>query len=161
MQPMSNKMVRPFSSAPFSLPPLPYSKNALAPHISEETLSFHHEKHHQTYVTKLNGFVKDQPALAGKSLEEFIKTAAGGVFNNAAQIWNHTFYWSCLSPNGGGVPKGAIGDLITKQYGSFDKFKEEFTSNCVNHFGSGWVWLMKEGNALKIVQTHDAGCPIA
>merc|ERR1712070_931239 len=123
---MNRRLARGVSSGPHVLPELPYAKNALAPHISEETLSFHYGKHHQTYVTKLNGLVEGTD-LASKSLEDIIKTSSGGVFNNAAQIWNHTFYWHCLAPNGGGAPSGAIGDKINSQWGSFEKFQEDFT----------------------------------
>lgn len=151
-------VVRGFSS--HVLPPLPFAKNALAPHISEETLSFHYDKHHQTYVTKLNALVEGTE-MASKSLEDIIKSSSGGVFNNAAQIWNHTFYWNSLSPNGGGAPSGAIGDLIARDFGSFDKFKAEFTDNCINHFGSGWVFLCQKGDGkLVITQHHDAGSPL-
>jgi len=157
---MSLRLARGFSSGPHSLPALPYAKTALAPHISEETLSFHYEKHHQTYVTKLNGLVEGTD-MATKSLEDIIKSSSGGIFNNAAQIWNHTFYWNSLSPNGGGEPTGAIADLINRDFGSFEEFKKQFSDNCVNHFGSGWVFLNQDANGkLVISQQHDAACPI-
>ncbi|WP_250464527.1 superoxide dismutase [Fe] [Microbulbifer litoralis] len=144
----------------FELPDLPYAKNALEPHISEETLEYHYGKHHQTYVTKLNGLLEGTPD-ADKSLEEVIKSASGGVFNNAAQVWNHTFYWNCLSPNGGGEATGAVAEAINKAFGSFDKFKEEFTNSAVNNFGSGWTWLVKKGDgSVAIVNTSNAGTPL-
>lgn len=160
---LSSTVVRGFSGgAAHVLPPLPYEKSALAPHISEETLSFHYGKHHQAYVTKLNGFVAADASLASKSLEEIIKSSSGGVFNNAAQIWNHTFYWHSLSPNGGGAPTGKIADAIQRDFGGFDAFQSEFTDNCVNHFGSGWVFLLQDRatGKLRIQQQHDAGCPL-
>ena len=142
------------------LPALPYAKDALAPHISEETLEFHYGKHHQTYVTKLNGLIPGTE-FEGKSLEDIVKTSSGGVFNNAAQIWNHTFYWNCLSPNGGGAASGALGDAITAEFGSFDAFKEAFTASAINNFGSSWTWLVKsEDGSLKIVNTSNAATPL-
>ena len=145
----------------FELPALPYAKDALEPHISAETLDFHHGKHHNTYVTKLNGLLPGSN-FEGKTLEEIIKTApAGGVFNNAAQIWNHTFYWHSLSPNGGGAPTGAIADAINSKWGSFDKFKEAFNDKAVNNFGSSWTWLVKNADgSLDIVNTSNAGTPM-
>lgn len=144
----------------FELPALPYAKDALAPHISAETLEFHYGKHHQTYVDKLNGLVKGTDN-EGKSLEDIIKSAGPGpVFNNAAQVWNHTFYWHSLSPNGGGEPTGALADAIKAKWGSFDKFKEEFSNSAANNFGSGWTWLVKNGNELEIVNTSNAATPI-
>lgn len=145
----------------FELPPLPYAKDALEPHISSETLDFHHGKHHNTYVTKLNGLVPGTE-YEGKSLEEIITSApAGGVFNNAAQIWNHTFYWHCLSPNGGGEPTGAAADAINAAFGSFDDFKAKFTDSAVNNFGSSWTWLVKNSDgSVEIVNTSNAGCPL-
>jgi len=144
----------------FELPELPYAKNALEPHISEETLEYHYGKHHKTYVDKLNGLLEGS-ADADKSLEDVIKTSSGGVFNNAAQIWNHTFYWNCLSPNGGGAPTGAVAEAIEKAFGSFDKFKEEFTTSAVNNFGSGWTWLVKKSDgSVAIVNTSNAGTPL-
>ena len=122
----------------FELPALPYAQDALEPHISAETLEYHHGKHHKTYVDKLNGLVEGTD-LASKSLEEVVKTSDGGVFNNAAQIWNHTFYWNCLSPNGGGDASGAVGEAINAAFGSFDAFKEAFTNSAIGNFGSGWT----------------------
>jgi Fe-Mn family superoxide dismutase len=144
----------------FELPPLPYEQNALEPHISAETLEFHYGKHHKSYVDKLNGLVGGTD-MENKSLEEVVKAADGGVFNNAAQIWNHTFYWHCLSPNGGGAPSGKLGEAIDAAFGSFDKFKEEFTNSAVNNFGSGWTWLVQKGDgSVAIVNTSNAGCPL-
>ncbi len=145
----------------FELPALPYEGNALEPHISAETLSFHHGKHHNTYVTNLNNLVPGTE-FEGKSLEEIIKSApAGGVFNNAAQIWNHTFYWNSLSPNGGGEPSGAVADAINKAFGSFAEFKEKFSTSAATNFGSGWTWLVKNADgSVEIVNTSNAGCPL-
>jgi len=147
---------------PFTCPDLPYAYNALKDKgLSEETLKFHHDKHHAGYVTKLNALTASMPDLQSKSLEELIKTQKGGIFNCAAQTWNHTFYWNCLSPNGGGAPTDPIKSKINAKWGDFDKFKEAFTNAAVNHFGSGWAWLVKEANGdLAIVDTHDAACPI-
>lgn len=144
----------------FELPALPYEKNALEPHISQETLEFHHGKHHNTYVQKLNGLVEGTD-LENKSLEEIIKTSEGGVFNNAAQIWNHTFYWNSLSPNGGGEPTGALADAINAAFGSFADFQAQFNDKAVNNFGSSWTWLVKKADgSLDIVNTSNAGTPI-
>ncbi|RXJ73607.1 superoxide dismutase [Fe] [Veronia nyctiphanis] len=144
----------------FQLPALPYEKNALEPHISAETLDYHHGKHHNTYVVKLNGLVEGTE-LESKSLEELIKTSTGGVFNNAAQIWNHTFYWHCLSPNGGGEPTGDVADAIAKSFGSFDDFKAKFTDSAINNFGSSWTWLVKKADGtLDIVNTSNAATPL-
>ena len=144
----------------FELPALPYEKNALEPHISAETLEYHHGKHHKTYVDKLNGLVEGTDN-AGKSLEEIIKSSSGGLFNNAAQVWNHTFYWNCLSPNGGGEPTGAVAEAINKKFGSFEKFKEEFTNHAINNFASGWTWLVKtQDGGVEIVDTDDAETPL-
>ncbi|MBP0049604.1 superoxide dismutase [Fe] [Marinobacterium sp. AK62] len=145
----------------FELPALPYAKDALEPHISQETLEYHHGKHHNTYVVKLNGLVPGTE-FEGKSLEEIIKSApAGGIFNNAAQVWNHTFYWHCLSPNGGGAPTGAIADAIAAKWGSFEKFQEAFNDKAVNNFGSSWTWLVKNADGtLDIVNTSNAGTPM-
>jgi Fe-Mn family superoxide dismutase len=145
----------------FELPALPYAKNALEPHISQETLEYHHDKHHNAYVTKLNALTEGT-ADAGKSLEAIIKTAKGGLFNQAAQVWNHTFYWNSLSPNGGGQPKGALAAAINKAFGSFDKFKEEFSAKAAGNFGSGWTWLVKNSDgSVEVVNTDDADTPIA
>ncbi|WP_417582417.1 Fe-Mn family superoxide dismutase [Nitrincola sp.] len=145
----------------FELPALPYAKDALEPHISAETLEFHYGKHHNTYVVKLNGLVPGTE-FEGKSLEEVIKAApAGPVFNNAAQVWNHTFYWHCLSPNGGGAATGALADAINAKWGSFEKFQEEFNDRAVNNFGSSWTWLVKNADgSLEIVNTSNAGTPM-
>ncbi|BAX53686.1 TPA: superoxide dismutase [Fe] [Photobacterium damselae] len=144
----------------FELPALPYAKDALEPHISAETLEYHYGKHHNTYVVKLNGLVEGTD-LADKSLEEIIKSSAGGVFNNAAQVWNHTFYWHCLSPNAGGEPTGEVAEAINKAFGSFEAFKAQFTDSAVNNFGSGWTWLVKNTDGtLAIMNTSNAGCPI-
>ena len=144
----------------FQLPELPYAKNALEPHISAETLDYHHGKHHNTYVTKLNGLIEGTE-LETKSLEEIVKTSTGGVFNNAAQIWNHTFYWHCLSPNGGGEPTGALADAIISTFGSFEAFKAKFTESAINNFGSSWTWLVKkEDGTLDIINTSNAATPL-
>jgi len=141
----------------FTLPDLPYPKDALAPHISEETLNFHHGAHHKTYVTNLNNLVKGTEN-ENKTLEELIKSSSGPLFNNAAQTWNHTFYWHSLSPNGGGEPDGAVKDAIVATWGSFDTFKQEFGKKATGHFASGWAWLVlnKETHKVEIVDTHDA-----
>lgn len=144
----------------FELPALPYEKNALEPHISAETLEYHYGKHHATYVTKLNGLVEGTD-MANKSLEEIVKSSEGGVFNNAAQIWNHTFYWNSLSPNGGGEPTGALADAINTKWGSFADFKAALNDKAVNNFGSSWTWLVKTADgSLDIVNTSNAGTPI-
>ncbi|AHE65691.1 superoxide dismutase [Legionella oakridgensis] len=144
----------------FTLPSLPYAKNALAPHISEETLEYHYGKHHQTYVNNLNKLVENTE-FAAKSLEDIIKKSSGGLFNNAAQVWNHTFYWHCMSPNGGGEPSGKLADAINKAFGSFAKFKEQFTNTAATTFGSGWAWLVQDSDAhLKIISTSNAGTPM-
>lgn len=143
------------------LPNLPYAGDALEPYISAETLEFHHGKHHATYVTKLNGLIPGTE-FENASLEEIItKAPAGPVFNNAAQIWNHSFYWNCLAPNAGGAPSGALADAINATFGSFEAFKAELTDKSVNLFGSGWSWLVKDGAGnLSIIQTSNAGCPL-
>jgi Fe-Mn family superoxide dismutase len=144
----------------FELPPLPYANNALEPHISAETLEFHHGKHHATYVTKLNGLVEGTD-LADKSLEELVRTTEGGIFNNAAQIWNHTFYWHCLSPNGGGEPSGDLAAAITATWGSFADFQAALNDKAVNNFGSSWTWLVKKADgSLDIVNTSNAATPL-
>ena len=144
----------------FELPALPYPKDALAPHISAETIDFHHGKHHKTYVDKLNGLIPGTE-FEGKSLEDIIKSSSGPVFNNAAQIWNHTFYWHSLSPTGGGAPIGAVAEAINKAFGSFDKFKEDFTNSAINNFGSSWTWLVKKADgSVAIVNTSNAATPL-
>src|ERR1700726_1258221 len=143
-----------------TLPALPYELDALAPTISKETLEFHYGKHHQTYVTNLNNLIKGTE-FENASLEEIVKKASGGVFNNAAQIWNHTFFWNSLSPKGGGAPAGALADAINAKYGSYDKFKEEFTKVATGTFGSGWTWLVKKADgSLDIVSTSNAATPL-
>lgn len=150
------------SSAPFVLPGLPYPISALEPHISKETLEFHHGKHHKTYVDNLNKFVSGDKSLAGKNLEDLIMSVPNGpVFNNAAQIWNHTFYWNSMSPNGGGRPSKPLADAIDSSFGSFDSFKEKFSAAATGHFGSGWAWLVKGNDGkLSIKQTHDGSTPM-
>ena len=144
----------------FELPPLPYAQNALEPHISAETLEYHYGKHHSTYVANLNKLTEGTDN-AGKSLEEIIKSASDGLFNNAAQVWNHTFYWNCMSPSGGGSPTGALAAAIDDAFGSFDAFKEKFSTSAGTNFGSGWTWLVKDtAGKLAIVNTSNAGCPI-
>ena len=149
---------------PFELPPLPWSDDALDPHISANTIGFHYGKHHQGYVTKLNAAVEGSP-YAEKNLEAVIRETAGdstkqGIFNNAAQIWNHTFFWNSLAPKGGGAPTGTLAAAIGESFGGFDKFKEEFTSKAGALFGSGWCWLVSKGGKLQVVQTFNAGTPI-
>ncbi|MCL6417544.1 superoxide dismutase [Fe] [Aestuariirhabdus sp. Z084] len=142
------------------LPALPYEKNALEPHISQETLEFHYGKHHNTYVVKLNGLIEGTD-FEGKDLETIVKSSDGGVFNNAAQIWNHTFYWNSLSPNGGGAPSGPLADAINATFGSFEAFQEKFTESAVNNFGSSWTWLVKNADgSLAIVNTSNAATPL-
>jgi len=145
----------------FELPPLPYAKDALQPHISAETLEYHHGKHHNTYVVKLNGLLPGTE-FENKTLEQIITSApAGGVFNNAAQIWNHTFYWNSLSPNGGGEPTGAVATAINNAFGSFAEFQAKFTDSAINNFCSSWTWLVKNADgSLAIVNTSNAGCPL-
>ena len=138
------------------LPALPYAMDALSPHISKETLEFHYGKHHQTYVTNLNNLIKGTE-FENASLEEIVKKSSAGVFNNAAQIWNHTFYWNSLSPSGCGAPSGALANAINAKWGSFDAFKEAFTKSAVGNFGSSWTWLVKKADgALDIVNTSNA-----
>ena len=141
----------------FTLPALPYELNALEPHISKETLEYHYGKHHQAYVTNLNNLVAGTE-FENVSLEDVVKKSSGGVFNNAAQVWNHTFYWNSLSPKGGGAPTGKLADAINAKWGSFDAFKEAFTKSAVGNFGSGWTWLVKKADgSLDIVNTSNAG----
>ena len=143
----------------FTLPELPYSKDALAPHISAETLEYHHGKHHKAYVDNLNKLLDGKPE-ASKTLEEVIMSSEGPVFNNAAQVWNHTFYWSSMKPKGGGAPTGDLAAAITRDFGSFDKFKEEFTQAGITQFGSGWAWLVLEKDKLKVTKTPNADLPM-
>lgn len=143
----------------FTLPNLPYPKDALAPHMSAETMEYHHGKHHNAYVTNLNKLLEGKPE-ANKSLEEIIMSSEGGVFNNAAQVWNHTFFWSCLKPNGGGQPTGDLLAAINRDFGSFDKLKEEFTAAATTQFGSGWAWLVVDGGKLAVMKTANADLPM-
>ncbi|MDB5219180.1 MAG: Superoxide dismutase [Myxococcaceae bacterium] len=143
----------------FTLPELPYAKDALSPHISAETLEYHHGKHHKAYVDKLNELLAGKPE-ASKSLEEVIMSSEGPVFNNAAQIWNHTFYWSSMKAKGGGEPTGDLAAAITRDFGGFDKFKTEFTQAGITQFGSGWAWLVLEGGKLKVTKTPNADLPM-
>ena len=144
-----------------TLPPLPYSHDALAPHMSRETLEYHHDKHHNAYVTQLNNLQKGTE-FESLSLEEIIKKASPGpIYNNAAQIWNHTFFWNCLKPGGGGEPKGALADAITAKWGSFAAFKEAFQKSAVGNFGSSWTWLVKKPDgSVDIVNMGPAGTPL-
>ena len=149
----------------FTLPPLPYAEDGLAPVISANTLTFHHGKHHKTYVDNLNNLIKGSD-LEGKSLEEIVQATAGkpdkaSIFNNAAQVWNHAFYWMSMRPKGGGAPTGRIADLINQSYGNYDTFKKELSQACVTQFGSGWGWVVLEGNSVKIQKTGNADTPIA
>jgi len=142
------------------LPPLPYELDALAPSISKETLEFHHGKHHQAYVTNLNNLIKGTE-FENMSLEEIIKKSTGGIFNNSAQVWNHTFYWNCMAPKAGGEPTGALADAISKKWGGFPAFKEAFNKSAAANFGSGWTWLVKKSDgSLDIVNTSNAGTPL-
>jgi len=142
------------------LPELPFAKDALVPYISVETLEYHYGKHHKTYVDNLNKLIPGT-AFENSSLEDIIRKASGGIFNNAAQVWNHTFYWNCLSPKGGGEPSGALALAITRDFGSFTQFKEKFTNAAVTLFGSGWAWLVKNNDgSLAIEATSKAGNPL-
>jgi Fe-Mn family superoxide dismutase len=149
----------------FELPDLPFASDALEPHISANTLGFHHGKHHAAYVANLNNLIKDTD-LAGNPLEEIIMAVAGdaqkaGIFNNAAQVWNHTFYWNSMKPGGGGAPTGAIADKITQDFGSYDEFAAQFKNAGITQFGSGWTWLVLDGGKLKITKTANADLPMA
>jgi Fe-Mn family superoxide dismutase len=152
----------------YQLAPLPYGYNALEPHISAKTLEFHHDKHHAKYVNTFNEMAEKQ-GMASKSIEEVIKETysadatkpQSGIFNNAAQAWNHTFYWNCMKPGGGGMPTGALADKINADFGSFDKFKEEFLAAGGTQFGSGWAWLVLDNGTLKVTKTPDAVNPMA
>ena len=143
----------------FSLPDLPYAKDALAPHLSAETLELHHGKHHNAYVVNLNKLLEGKPE-ADKSLEEVISSSEGPVFNNAAQVWNHTFYWSCMKPGGGGEPTGELLSAMERDFGSFAKFKEQFVAAATTQFGSGWAWLVLEGGKLSVTKTGNADLPM-
>ncbi|MDX1251666.1 MAG: superoxide dismutase [Fe] [Gammaproteobacteria bacterium] len=143
-----------------TLPELPYAKNALEPHISAETIEYHYGKHHQAYVNNLNNLVPGTE-FENMTLEEIVMKSTGGIFNNAAQVWNHTFYWHCLSPNGGGEPGGALRDAIDKAFGSFEEFKKKFTQTAITTFGSGWAWLVQnKDGSLAIVSTGNAATPM-
>ena len=142
-----------------TLPDLPYEKNALEPHISAETLEFHHGKHHNAYVTNLNKLISGTPHEQNP-LEDIITSSEGGTFNNAAQVWNHTFYWKSLSPRGGGEPTGPLSDAIKRDFGSFAKFKEAFADAAATQFGSGWAWLVLDGGKLKVAKTANADLPM-
>jgi Fe-Mn family superoxide dismutase len=145
---------------PFELPPLPYAKDALAPHLSVEHFDFHHGKHHKAYLDKLNELTAGKPEEK-KSLEELVKTTEGVLFNQAAQVWNHTFYWNSMKPKGGGAPSGALADAIKRDFGSFDDFKKKFTEAGMTQFGSGWAWLVKGADGkLKVSKTANAECPL-
>lgn len=142
------------------LPPLPYPREALVPHMSAETFDYHYAKHHQAYVTNLNNLIKGTE-FEKATLEEIIKKAAGGIYNNAAQVSNHTFFWSCMKPQGGGAPTGALADAINKKWGSLDEFKKAFQTSAVGNFGSGWTWLVKKADgSLDIVNLGAAGTPL-
>jgi Fe-Mn family superoxide dismutase len=143
----------------FELPPLPYPKDALAPLISAETFDYHHGKHHAAYVTNLNAAIAGTPNEK-KSLEEIILGADGPLFNNSAQVWNHTFFWNCMKPKGGGKPSGDVASAIERDFGGFDKFREQFVQAAVKQFGSGWAWLVAEGGKLKITSTANADLPM-
>ncbi len=143
----------------FELPQLPDEKNALEPHMSAETFEYHHGKHHAGYVSKLNAAIEGTPH-AGKSLEDLVKSADGGLFNNAAQHFNHSFFWKCMKPGGGGEPTGALADAIKRDFGDFAKFKEAFSNAAATQFGSGWAWLVAKGGKLEIMKTANAGCPL-
>jgi superoxide dismutase, Fe-Mn family len=142
------------------LPKLPYAENALEPHISAETLQYHYGKHHAAYVDKLNGLIPGTD-FESSTLEEIIMKASGGIFNNASQVWNHTFYWNCLSPNGGGAPSGDLANAINKTFDSFDAFKEKFSNSAVSNFGSGWTWLVRNTDGgIEILNTSNAANPM-
>ena len=142
------------------LPPLPYAMDALAPHVSKETLEYHYGKHHQAYVTNLSNLIKGTE-FENMALEDIVRKSSGGVFNNAAQVWNHTFFWSCMKPGGGGQPSGALADAISRKWGSFDAFREAFSKSAVGNFGSGWTWLVKKGDgSVDIANTSNAGTPL-
>ncbi|MFZ5594420.1 MAG: superoxide dismutase [Fe] [Pseudomonadota bacterium] len=143
-----------------TLPELPYAKNALEPHISAETIEYHYGKHHQAYVNNLNNLIPGTE-FENMTLEEIVMKSTGGIFNNAAQVWNHSFYWHCLSPNGGGEPDGALRSAIDKAFGSFEEFKKKFTQTAITTFGSGWAWLVQnKDGSLAIVSTSNAATPM-
>ena len=141
-------------------PPLPYAMDALQPHISKETLEFHYGKHHQAYVTNLNNLVKGTE-FENVGLEDIIRKSSGGIFNNAAQVWNHTFYWNCLAPRAGGEPKGPLAEAVSRKFGSFASFKEAFSKSAVGNFGSGWTWLVKKADgSVDLANTSNAATPL-
>ena len=143
-----------------TLPALPYAKDALVPHMSAETFDYHYSKHHQAYVTNLNNLIKGTE-FENASLEDIIKKSSGGIYNNSAQVFNHTFFWNCMKPNGGGAPTGALADAINKKWGSLDEFKKAFQTSAVGNFGSGWTWLVKKADgSLEIVNMGAAGTPL-
>ena len=143
-----------------TLPALPYAMDALAPHISKETFEYHYGKHHQAYATNLNNLIKGTE-FADASLEDIVKKSSGGIFNNSAQVWNHTFFWNSMKPNGGGKPSGALAAAIDKKWGSFDAFKEAFVKSAVGNFGSSWTWLVKKADgSVDIVNTSNAATPL-
>ncbi|HMT91939.1 Fe-Mn family superoxide dismutase [uncultured Thiothrix sp.] len=144
----------------FTLPALPYAQDALAPHISAETFEYHYGKHHAAYVTNLNNLIPNTE-FADKSLEEIVKSSSGGIYNNSAQVWNHTFFWNCMTPNGGAAPTGALADAINTKWGSYDEFKKAFQASAVGNFGSGWTWLVKKADgSVDIVNMGAAGTPL-
>lgn len=144
----------------FTLPALPYAQDALAPHISAETFEYHYGKHHAAYVTNLNNLIPNTE-FADKSLEEIVKTSSAGIYNNSAQVWNHTFFWNCMKPNGGAAPTGALADAINQKWGSYDDFKKAFQASAVGNFGSGWTWLVKKADgSVDIVNMGAAGTPL-
>ncbi|OFW58130.1 MAG: superoxide dismutase [Actinobacteria bacterium RBG_16_64_13] len=146
----------------FTLPDLPYDKSALAPYLSAETLEYHHDKHHNAYVTNLNGLLQgaDAEKSSQEDLESIILGADGGLFNNSAQVWNHSFYWKCMKPGGGGVPSGDLAQAIDKAFGSFEGLTKELTQAAMTQFGSGWAWLVLEGRDLKVIKTGNADLPL-
>jgi len=144
---------------PFELPPLPYAQDALAPHISAETLEYHYGKHHQTYVTNLNKLVEGTE-FEQASLEDVIMKSDGGMFNNSAQVWNHTFYWNSMTPGGGGAPEGAVAEAVDAAFGSYDEFRAKFAEAATTQFGSGWAWLVDSGSGLEIMKTSNADLPM-
>ena len=144
----------------FKLPPLPWARDALAPHISAETLDFHYGKHHQSYLDKLNKLTEGKPE-ASQSLEDLVRSSTGGLFNNAAQVWNHTFFWNSMTPNGGGAPTGALAEALARDLGGMEGFRKDFTEAAKGQFGSGWAWLVKKADGkLAITTTSNAGCPL-
>jgi Fe-Mn family superoxide dismutase len=142
----------------FTLPPLPYAPDALAPHLSAETLEFHHGKHHNAYVTKANELTNDEKS--NDDLEPMILEASGPLFNQLAQHWNHSFYWQCMAPDGGGEPSGELADAISSAFGSVSDLKDKLKAEAVGHFGSGWAWLVHDGSGLSVTSTHDADLPL-